>query len=52
MQKYIGTKIINAQAMSRQEYNALRGWAVPADENQDDAGLIAIVFNATVYRKD
>lgn len=40
MQKYIGTKTINAQAMSRQEYNDLRGWTVPADENPADEGYL------------
>ena len=40
MNRYIGTKLINAKPMSRAEYNALRGWAVPADENPDDAGYL------------
>jgi len=40
MQKYIGTKMINAKPMTRQEYNDLRGWTVPADENPDDAGYL------------
>src|SRR5690554_6486631 len=40
MQKYIGTKTINAQPMSRQEYNDLRGWPVPADENPADEGYL------------
>lgn len=26
--------------MTRAEYNALRGWTVPADENPDDAGYL------------
>ena len=40
MQQYIGVKQINAQAMTRKEYNELRGWTVPADENPDDAGYL------------
>lgn len=40
MQKYIGTKTINAKPMTRGEYNALRGWEVPADENPADAGYL------------
>jgi len=40
MQKYIGTKMINAQPMTRQEYIDLRGWTVPADENPADEGYL------------
>lgn len=40
MKRHIGTKIINAKPMTRAEYNALRGWTVPADENPDDAGYL------------
>jgi len=40
MQKYIGTKIINAQPITRLGYNDLRGWTVPADENPADAGYL------------
>jgi len=40
MNQYIGTKLIRAQAMSRAEYNAYRGWTVPADENGEDAGYL------------
>ena len=40
MTLYIGTKLIRAQAMSRAEYNAYRGWTVPADENGEDAGYL------------
>lgn len=37
---YIGTKLINAQPMTRKAYNALRGWTVPADENPEDDGYL------------
>lgn len=40
MTTYIGTKLIRAQAMTRAEYNAYRGWTLPADENGDDAGYL------------
>jgi len=40
MQSYIGTKLINAKPMSRLEYNELRGWTLPEDENGDDAGFL------------
>lgn len=40
MQLHIGTKLINAQPMSRQAYNDLRGWTVPADENPNDEGFL------------
>ena len=32
MKKYIGAKVINAEPMSREEYNDYRGWDLPADE--------------------
>lgn len=40
MTPYIGTKPINAKPMTRAAYNTLRGWALPADENGDDAGYL------------
>lgn len=40
MKEYIGTKIISAKPMTRAEYNALRGWEVPADENPHDEGYL------------
>ena len=40
MQTYIGTKLIKAVPMTRLAYNQLRGWALPADENGDDAGYL------------
>lgn len=40
MNRYIGIKYVNAKPMSRAEYNAFRGWQVPADENGDDAGFL------------
>ena len=40
MNRYLGVKQINAKAMTREEYNELRGWTVPADENPDDEGYL------------
>ena len=40
MKTYIGTKLINAKPMTRAEYNAYRGWTLPADENGADEGFL------------
>ena len=40
MFRYIGTKIVNAAPLTRGEYNALRGWETPTDENPADAGYL------------
>lgn len=40
MQQYIGVKLINAQPMNRADYNTLRGWQLPADENGADQGFL------------
>lgn len=40
IQQYIGVKQINAVPMTREEYNELRGWTVPNDENPDDPGYL------------
>lgn len=37
---YIGTKLINARVMTRLQYNQLRGWEVPNDENPSDEGYL------------
>lgn len=39
-QRYIGTKMILAVAMTRLAYNELRGWKLPEDENGDDEGFL------------
>lgn len=38
--KYIGSKIVTAQSMSRGEYNDYRGWIIPPDENPADEGYL------------
>ncbi|MEN2425938.1 DUF2829 domain-containing protein [Chromobacterium vaccinii] len=40
MQRYIGTKIILAQSMTRGEYNEYRGWPLPPDEAASEAGYL------------
>lgn len=40
MNTYIGTKILNAKPMTRGDYNTLRGWTLPADENGADEGYL------------
>lgn len=40
MLQCIGTKIIKAQSMNRQEYVDYRGWQLPEDENGNDKGYL------------
>lgn len=40
MKKYIGTKVVEAYPMTRQEYNDYRGWALPSDEDGSDKGFL------------
>lgn len=40
MKQHTGTKVVNATPMTRQEYNDLRGWQVPDDENPLDEGYL------------
>jgi hypothetical protein len=37
---YIGTKVVHAEPMTRLEYNAYRGWTMPANEDGADAGYL------------
>ena len=37
---YIGTKLINAEPMTRQKYNDFRGWELPTDEDGTDEGYL------------
>ena len=38
MKTYIGVKKIEAEPMTRGDYNIYRGWQIPADENPADEG--------------
>lgn len=40
MQTYSGNKIVNAKPMNRLDYNLLRGWTLPEDENGADDGYL------------
>lgn len=40
MERYVGTKIIQAKPMTRGEYNLFRGWTIPADEKPCDEGYL------------
>lgn len=42
MKKFLGTKLIVATPMTRQEYNDYRGWELPADEKDlaQEAGML------------
>ena len=40
MRQFIGTKKVNAALMNRLDYNILRGWEVPADEDPTDRGYL------------
>jgi len=36
----VGQKVVHALPMNRRDYNTLRGWALPVDENGDDEGFL------------
>jgi hypothetical protein len=40
MERYIGTKVIVAEPMNRGDYNTLKGWTIPPDENPLDEGYV------------
>jgi len=40
MKLFMGTKLIQAEPMSRASYNNYRGWVLPADEDGTDAGFL------------
>lgn len=40
MNQYTGIKSVNAIAMTRGEYNKLRGWRIPDDENPNEDGYL------------
>jgi hypothetical protein len=40
MEKYIGTKMIYADTMTRGEYNIYKGRKIPPDENPNDEGYV------------
>jgi hypothetical protein len=40
MNKYLGVKLIEAEPMTRGEYNEFRGWTIPENEDPSDEGCI------------
>ena len=40
MEQYIGTKVLFAAPMNRLDYNNLRGWTLPENEDGNDAGYL------------
>ena len=40
MKKYIGTKVLKAAPMNRGEYNILRGWNIPENEDPKEDGYL------------
>lgn len=40
MKKYIGCKLVEAEPMTRGEYNHFRKWTIPKDENTMDEGYL------------
>lgn len=39
---FVTTRAVQATPLNRQEYNDLRGWQVPADENPADDGYLVV----------
>jgi hypothetical protein len=40
MIRYVGTKAVLARAMTRGDYNAYRGWTIPANEDPTERGYL------------
>lgn len=49
MKKYLGVKMVEAVEMTRGEYNILRGWELPSNENGEDKGYKVIYMNDNNY---
>ena len=41
---YARIGLVQADPMTRQDYNDLRGWTLPANENGDDAGYVVAAY--------
>lgn len=48
MQKYIGVKLVDAEPMTRGEYNRERNWIIPINENPDDPGYFVRYQNGHI----
>lgn len=40
MRRYVGIKAVNAKPMNRADYNRMRGWELPMDEDGTDEGYL------------
>lgn len=40
--QYICHKRVHAEPMTRGNYNTLRGWSIPEDENPEDPGYLVV----------
>jgi len=52
MESYIGTKQIKAKPMSKGDYNILRGWKLPADEDFNEEGYLVEYPNSESCHAD
>ncbi|ULJ66648.1 DUF2829 domain-containing protein [Wielerella bovis] len=53
MKNYVGgLRAIQAKQMTREEYNDLRGWQVPQDENPSDDGYLIVNPNVSERNVD
>lgn len=48
MRTYVGIEEVNAEPMTRGEYNTYRGWTIPQDENPFDDGYIVERHNGHI----
>lgn len=45
MKNYVGIEEVNAQPMTRGQYNELRGWTTPAEQDPSDGGYYVVRYN-------
>lgn len=50
LKKFQCHKQVHAYPMNRGDYNKLRGWSVPADENPADEGYV-VIYNKDMDRE-
>lgn len=48
MRKFKCHKEVDAMPMTRGEYNQVRGWEIPENENQNDTGMLVVYNKGTV----
>ena len=52
MMQYVGTLAVRAKPMSRGDYNNLRDWTIPENENPDDLGYVVETVGEAPNHKD